>query len=266
MTTSRFPLRRLLPLLALPLLAGACSKKKEEAPAPPVVNAPAAPTVPPGTIRGTEPMPVSENLEYLKSLPDSSAAVHLNMGDLYLKQGQKAEAIREYHRALELKPKYPEALNNLGLAYQRSGDSLRAEQSFKDAIAIDSRFTKAYSNLGTLYLRQGRNKEGLTWLQQAVNTDSNDAIAQSNLGHAYRRANDMNGAIRSYLRALTIDPSRAIDHFHIANIYYEKLLWDDAYERYRMAYELDSTIVEAKETMISMEQQGVLQRNKPEPR
>jgi len=252
-------------MVALCLLAlSACGRKKEE-PAPVVVESrrpdPGAPL--PGTIRGTEPMPASDNLEYLKSLPETSAVVHLNIGDLYLKRGNRAEAIREYQRAIELKPRYPEAMNNLGLAYQRSGDSLMAERSFKDAISIDSRFSKAYSNLGTLYLRQGRNKEGLTWLQQAVRNDSNDAIACSNLGHAYRRANDVNGALRSYLRALTIDPSRAVDHFHIGTIYFDKMLWDDSYERYRMAYELDSTLVQAREQMEVMVKTDVLQRNKP---
>lgn len=263
--TRRRVVNSIILIISCSLLAlTACSRKKEE-PAPPVSVKPSP--VPsatlPGFIRGTEPMPASDNIEYLKSLPESSAVVHLNIGDLYLKQGNRSEAIREYQRAIELKPRYPEAFNNLGLAYQRSGDSLRAEQSFKDAIAIDSRFAKAYSNLGTLYLRQGRNKEGLTWLQQAVRNDSNDAIACSNLGHAYRRSNNLNGALKNYLRALTIDPNRAIDHFHIANIYYEKLLWDDAYERYRMAYELDPTIMEARQLMDEMETRDLLQRNKP---
>ena len=117
----------------------------------------------------------------------------------------------------------------------------------------------------SLYLRQGRNQEGLTWLQQAVRNDSNDAIASSNLGHAYRRANDVNNALGSYLRALSIDPTRAIDHFHIGNIYFDKMLWDDAYERYRMAYELDPTITQAKQQMDEMEKADVLQRNKPKP-
>ena len=201
-----------------------CGKKKPAEEPPAVAEAPREPlpsAVEPGTIRGTEPMPASENLEFLKSLPDSSPAVHLNLGDLYLKQRNTSEAIREYRRAIELRPRYPEAFNNLGLAYQWSGDTLAAERAYKDAIAIDSKFTKAYSNLGTLCLRRGRDREGLTWLQQAVRTDSNDAIACSNLGHAYRRVNDVNGALKSYLRALTVDPSRAIDHFHIANIYFD---------------------------------------------
>jgi tetratricopeptide (TPR) repeat protein len=260
-STTRFALA----VAVLAVVAG-CAKKKEEALAP-VAQAPVTPgpSVAPGTIRGTEPMPASDNIEFLKSLPETSAVAHLNLGDYYLKHGDKTAAIKEYLRAVELKPKYPEALNNLGLAYQRAGDSLAAERSFKDAIAVDSRFTKAYSNLGTLYLRQGRNRDGLTWLQQAVATDSNDAIACSNLGHAYRRNNDVNSALKSYLRALTVDPSRAIDHFHIANIYFDKMLWDDAYERYRMAYELDSTIVQAKEQMSVMESHDVLQRNKPQP-
>ena len=255
-----------LAMAAVGLLAlAACSRKKEE-PAPPIETSRIDPNAPaPGTIKGTEPMPASNSIDYLKSLPETSAVVHLNMGDLYLKQGSRPEAIQEYRRAIELKPRYPEAYNNLGLAYQRSGDSLSAERSFKEAISIDSRFTKAYSNLGTLYLRQGKNQEGLTWLQQAVRNDSNDAIACSNLGHAYRRVNDLNGALRSYLRALTIDPARAIDHFHIANIYFDKMLWDDAYERYRMAFELDSTIVQARQQMTEMEKTDVLQRNKPAP-
>ncbi|TPW02240.1 MAG: hypothetical protein FD129_3227 [bacterium] len=43
------------------------------------------------------------------------------------------------------------------------------------------------------------------------------------------------------------------------------MLWDDAYERYRMAFELDSTIVQARQQMTEMEKTDVLQRNKPAP-
>lgn len=246
------------------VLAAGCGRKEtktDTAPAIPATSA-AVDTLP-RVIPGTEPMPASENLEFLKSLADTAPSTHLNLGDYYLKRGDRAEAIREYLRAVELNPKYAVAWNNLGLAYQRSGDSLAAERSFKEAVSAQSDFAKAYSNLGTLALRRGRNEEGVRWLEQAVRSDSNDAIACSNLGHGYRRVNRINDALRMYFRALAVDPSRAVDHFHIGNIYFDKMLWDDAYDRYRMALELDPNIPEARELMTSLEESGALVRNKP---
>ena len=47
----------------------------------------------------------------------SEADVHFSLGETYLKLNQYTEAIKEFRRAINLKPNWPEAYFELGLAY-----------------------------------------------------------------------------------------------------------------------------------------------------
>jgi Ca-activated chloride channel family protein len=48
---------------------------------------------------------------------------HYNLGNVLFKQGKYGEAITHYNRALELRPDWPEARNNLQAAHVRKSQS-----------------------------------------------------------------------------------------------------------------------------------------------
>ena len=65
-------------------------------------------------------------------------------------QGKLDEAVACYRRALELKPDYAKAHNNLGSALEEMGDLQGAEDSFRAALRHNSRFAFAHYNLAEL--------------------------------------------------------------------------------------------------------------------
>ena len=75
------------------------------------------------------------------------------MGNIFYDNGDAAQAILYYRRALDINPDLPGVRTDLGTMYWRNDDISLAEQAFRDAIARDPSFGHAYVNLGLLLHR-----------------------------------------------------------------------------------------------------------------
>ena len=74
------------------------------------------------------------------------AAVHYNLGNTYLENGDLGRAILNYRRAEELSPRDPEILANLQLARSRTVDQLEAEGA--SLVASISDFGRRWATTG----------------------------------------------------------------------------------------------------------------------
>jgi tetratricopeptide (TPR) repeat protein len=101
--------------------------------------------------------------------------MHYNLGNALAHSGRLEEAERQYLLALQARPRYAEALNNLGALYGERGDAAAAERLFLRALTVDPGYAPAWSNLG---------------LQR-------------------QSAGDSAGALRAYARAAALQPGRA---------------------------------------------------------
>jgi predicted O-linked N-acetylglucosamine transferase (SPINDLY family) len=99
-------------------------------------------------------------------------------------QDRLDEAIVEYRRALELKPDFPEALNNLGAALAEQGCLDEAETAYRHALQLQPGHLKARNNLGGALERQGRLDEAIAEYRKALELKPEDARVQSNLVYA----------------------------------------------------------------------------------
>ena len=78
---------------------------------------------------------------------------------LYAQQGDVSRATESLRKAIELRPNYPEALNNLGVLFVRTQKYAEAEDQFKTGIQVAPNFDESYLNLARLYacrMRKGR--------------------------------------------------------------------------------------------------------------
>jgi tetratricopeptide (TPR) repeat protein len=159
--------RNALSALALTALAGCASTPNEEpAPAPEPAAATnaaaiaAAPVIPARAIsqfnQALALLAAGRNQDAeleLKTLalgfPDYPAP-HVNLGLLYLRNGQLPDAEKEFKAAVERGPE-PRALDGLGLVYRRTGRFPDAEKSYQAAIAADPAYAAAYRNLAVFY-------------------------------------------------------------------------------------------------------------------
>jgi tetratricopeptide (TPR) repeat protein len=128
----------------------------------------------------------------------------------------------QYEKALSLKPKYAEALNNLGTVYYGEKDYRKSENYYKKALRLKPDCASFYSNLGTAYFAEHKYKRGIEEYQHAFAIDpeifireSQERIAelgpteeQAQLNYAlakmYAQAGNVDAAIK-YLRAAMMD-------------------------------------------------------------
>ena len=75
-------------------------------------------------------------------------AAHFNLVIANTALGALDAAIASYRRALDLKPDYPEAHNNIGNELQNLRRSEEAVASFQAALALKSDYAQAHNNLG----------------------------------------------------------------------------------------------------------------------
>lgn len=85
-------------------------------------------------------------LETLRAAPQNADVVS-ETGRIYLEQGHAADALREFGKALAMKPGDAHAVNNRGVALMALGQKEAARRDFEHALAIDPSLKDARDNL-----------------------------------------------------------------------------------------------------------------------
>ncbi len=102
----------------------------------------------------------------------SDTAVYWNkLGIAYHHLFAITEAKRDYQRALQLNPKYAEAMNNLGTIFYAQKDYKHAERMYNRSLKLTPNSAVAYSNLGTAYIAQRKYKKGVQAYERAFGLD-----------------------------------------------------------------------------------------------
>jgi tetratricopeptide (TPR) repeat protein len=115
--------------------------------------------------------------EYLQAIDDyrkaprDSAVVWNKLGIAYHHMFAFDQAKADYARALQLNPKYGEALNNLAAVYYAEKDYRRAEKLYRRALKLMPNSATAYNNLGTAYFADEKFKQGTEAYQKAFAID-----------------------------------------------------------------------------------------------
>ena len=100
------------------------------------------------------------------------ARAHNNLGKALGGQGKTEGAIEQFHRALRIKPDFPEAHYNLGNALQRQGRTEGAIEQFHRALRIKPNYAEAHNNLGNVLQSQGRTEGAIEQFHRALRGSS----------------------------------------------------------------------------------------------
>ncbi|MFC1722258.1 tetratricopeptide repeat protein [Patescibacteria group bacterium] len=76
--------------------------------------------------------------------------VYFELGNQHLEKDELKEALENYNKALELRPKYPEVYYNAGLVYVRANQLDSAKESFRKALEISPNLDSAKKALEIL--------------------------------------------------------------------------------------------------------------------
>ncbi len=135
--------------------------------------------------------------------------IHSNHAYALNALGRYAEARAAAQKALEIEPRYAEALVNLGNAELMLGDMDKARESFERAIGLNPEYAVAHNNLGNVHLACERHEAAIQAYERAAELEPGFDEALSNLGMALQARGRVDEARASFERAIAIRPSLA---------------------------------------------------------
>ena len=142
---------------------------------------------------------------------------HANLGVVLQQQGQPAEAVPHFARAIQMRPDYALAHYGLGACYLQLGRPDEALVHLRLAVQIAPKYAEAQLTLGNALVKTERAAEALAHYEQALAVEP-AADTHYNLGVALVALGRTDEAIAHFESALALAPSLAEPHFQLAKI------------------------------------------------
>ncbi len=168
-----------------------------------------------------------------------------NRGITHSEKGEYDIAIKDFDKAIKLKPDYAEAYNNRGNIYDEKGDFDKAIADFNMAINYKSDYAEAYINRGMAYGKNYMFDESIKNFNTAIKINQNHAGAYFNLGNVYLLNGNFEKAIENYDMSLSINPDDAISYCHRGFAWLHLKKWDEARSDLTVAKNLRTDITAA---------------------
>jgi len=184
--------------------------------------------------------------------PEHSSLAHNNLGAALLEKKMLDRAEEELLKALELRPRIPDAHHNLGLLYEERGDLKRAMEEYKKEIEIHPGAHPAHFNLALLYGKMGLFHEQVQHLKEAIKADQSFARAYLFLAKAYVDLNEnFEEAIALAKKGLELEPeaeSAPLGHYVLADIYNRLGRWAESSQELQKGRALEQKIKSSRVT------------------
>lgn len=110
-------------------------------------------------------------LQQAKKMVPDSAAIHFNLGLVYLNRRNFDEAIKECNLSISLNPYNPEVHFLLGYLYFQKNDFVPAAESYRKGIELNPNLAEGHGYLGFAYAKMKKYKEAIEELRTAVRLD-----------------------------------------------------------------------------------------------
>ena len=140
----------------------------------------------------------------------SSPNTHNNLGDVYGRRGDKQAALREFQRAIELKPNYGDAYHNLANTYMELGQPGKALENYQSALKFNPNLWQSYQNIAAIYLSQKNYEQAIENLQKAISVNPKNLNLRNNLGIVYLISGKKDKAKEIFTEVLKFDPNNQI--------------------------------------------------------
>ena len=152
----------------------------------------------------------------VKDFPNSPILYNIR-ASCYKANGQMDASVKDYEKAITLKPDYAEAYYNLGVTLRELGQIDAALKSYEKALTIKHEYPGAHNNLGTILLDLGSLDSAVDHFEWAVAFSPNYAEAHNNLGVVERHQEKFDQAIKSFEKAIDIQPNYVQAHSNLGN-------------------------------------------------
>jgi len=130
----------------------------------------------------------------------------LNLAYAYQLNQQYDQALAEYDKVLQQRPKDTAALYNKGVIYMTQGKSKQGEAALWDVLEVDPGHALAAKELGDYYAAKGQYKSLITAVRPVVESKPTLADLQYLMGLAYEKTGKADWAKERYRLALKYSP------------------------------------------------------------
>ena len=116
------------------------------------------------------------------------ANTYYSQGLVHSKNGELDKAIKNYTKAIALKPDYAEAYYNRGIAYRLKGDYERAIADYTRTIELKPDYADAYYRRSRAWLHLGEEEKAKSDMKTASDIGINNTTAIDEILRDYDRA------------------------------------------------------------------------------
>lgn len=141
-----------------------------------------------------------------------------SLGNVYYRQGDFAEALTHFSKALALKPDYDLALINMANAYRALGRDDEALAGYEHYLRVDPKNAWVHYQAGEIHLDRGATDRATEYFRQALAIDPKVASARVALGVVALNRGDRAAAERDLRAALEVSPDVRLAHFNLGVI------------------------------------------------
>ncbi|MFK7160656.1 type IV pilus biogenesis/stability protein PilW [Marinospirillum sp. MEB164] len=171
--------------------------------------------------------------------PQRQAQAYTNLGFGLFSEGDYQRALREFNRALQVRPHFAEAHHGMALTLQAQGEDQAAESHFRQALRHDPQMTAARNNYAAFLFAQSRYDEARIQLELA----SQDLLYEQrwlvfeNLGFLALEMDNKSQARHDFERALRLNPGRRATRIRLFELLMEAEAYSAAQAQWRSLQE-----------------------------
>lgn len=140
-------------------------------------------------------------------------------GKIYLKKGNKDQAIQRFEDALKLSPDDNNLMSTLGLLYLKAKDYEKAVDYFNKVLEVDKKYSKSLLGLAAINQLNGKFEEAYELLSMGFSSNNNSAYLWNNLGMWFFAKEKKIFAATCLKRALYLAPFEWFISFNLGLVY-----------------------------------------------
>jgi tetratricopeptide (TPR) repeat protein len=182
--------------------------------------------------------------EKIVDLKPKSVEDRMVLGQLYTVKHLPQKAEDEFKTAQSIEPESEEVVLNLARLYAESGDLKHAAKVIED-VPVNDRSPKMEFALGAAFDQLKQPKDAIAAYQRAADMDPGDAATLDSLAQALQNDGQLDEALKEFKQLAEADPENVEPWVHISDIQRRKGKYEDALTTIRKARKIDPNSLEA---------------------
>jgi tetratricopeptide (TPR) repeat protein len=184
---------------------------------------------------------VNNELELAKKLCENALQQNSNyaeafaiLGQVYLKIGDKNNALEKFEKALSIKPHLTQLYSIVMMLHNENGNIKAVIATLQKALEHEPNEIGHMVNLGEFLRQNNQVLEAIALLEKAVILAPNNVMALTNLGTALQQIDEIEKAKIAYQKALEIDPKQYEPLSNLGLLAHNERNWRDALNYFEM--------------------------------